>query len=349
MKDYAEGIKDVPELLDIVVATSKENQNSNGNNDIVYEEHLTQAQMQNGIKKGTLIQASLNISQHNVHEATAVGPVNGEVKTIYILGRKNINRSIQGDIVALQILPKSEWKKHASVAMEDDADDDENDKVDIEKEEEKQWLKELEEQKKQKEEHESSTTSDNMDLGNTGDGEPTAKVVGIIRKKWRPYCGFIIKKSVHSKPGATVTENVLFRAMDRRIPPIKMKTSQAHNLLGKRIVVSIDQWPLSSMFPLGHFVKTLGASGDKETETEVLLLEHDVPYQEFSKQVLADLPREGEEWVVTDQHVHHENRRDLRGLNICSIDPPGCTDIDDALHVRPLENGNYEVGVRKYT
>ncbi|CAO3652055.1 unnamed protein product [Cunninghamella echinulata] len=304
VKDYAEGIKDVPELLDIVVATSKENQSSNGNNDIVYEEHLTQAQMQNGIKKGTLVQASLNISHHNVHEATAVGPVNGEVKTIYILGRKNINRSIQGDIVALQILPKSEWKKHASVAMEDDADDDENDKVDIEKEEEKQWLKELEEQKKKKK---------NMNL--------------------------------HSKPGATITENVLFRAMDRRIPPIKIKTSQAHNLLGKRIVVSIDQWPLSSMFPLGHFVKTLGASGDKETETEVLLLEHDVPYQEFSKQVLADLPREGEEWVVTDQHVHNENRRDLRGLNICSIDPPGCTDIDDALHVRPLENGNYEVGV----
>lgn len=36
-------------------------------------------------------------------------------------------------------------------------------------------------------------------------------------------------------------------------------------------------------------------------------------------------------------------RRDLRKYNICSIDPPGCTDIDDALHWRMLENGNYEV------
>jgi len=35
----------------------------------------------------------------------------------------------------------------------------------------------------------------------------------------------------------------------------------------------------------------------------------------------------------------------LRHLEICSIDPPGCTDIDDALHVRALANGNYEVGV----
>lgn len=38
-------------------------------------------------------------------------------------------------------------------------------------------------------------------------------------------------------------------------------------------------------------------------------------------------------------------RVDLRHLDICSVDPPGCTDIDDALHCRPLDNGNLEVGV----
>lgn len=106
--------------------------------------------------------------------------------------------------------------------------------------------------------------------------------------------------------------------------------------------------PAFFRLPLGHFVKTLGASGDKETETEVLLLEHDVPFQEFSKRILEDLPAEGENWVVTDQHVQNEKRRDFRDLNVCSIDPPGCTDIDDALHVRELPNGNFEVGVRKW-
>ena len=30
---------------------------------------------------------------------------------------------------------------------------------------------------------------------------------------------------------------------------------------------------------------------------------------------------------------------------MCSVDPPGCKDIDDALHVRPLPNGNLEMGV----
>jgi exosome complex exonuclease DIS3/RRP44 len=35
----------------------------------------------------------------------------------------------------------------------------------------------------------------------------------------------------------------------------------------------------------------------------------------------------------------------LRKITICSVDPPGCTDIDDALHSRLLPNGNIEVGV----
>lgn len=37
-------------------------------------------------------------------------------------------------------------------------------------------------------------------------------------------------------------------------------------------------------------------------------------------------------------------REDLRHLYVCSVDPPGCTDIDDALHCREIENGNLEVG-----
>jgi exoribonuclease II len=38
-----------------------------------------------------------------------------------------------------------------------------------------------------------------------------------------------------------------------------------------------------------------------------------------------------------------DRREDFRDINICSVDPPGCTDIDDALHCRDLPNGNLEV------
>ena len=55
------------------------------------------------------------------------------------------------------------------------------------------------------------------------------------------------------------------------------------------------------------------------------------------------LPREGKEWKVTEENS--AGRTDFRHLPVCSIDPPGCKDIDDALHVRSLGNGNVEVGV----
>lgn len=87
--------------------------------------------------------------------------------------------------------------------------------------------------------------------------------------------------------------------------------------------------------------KNLGEVGDKETETEVLLLEHDVPHQPFSQAVLSFLPKMP--WSITEKDM--KNREDLRHLCVCSVDPPGCTDIDDALHCRELENGDLEVGV----
>lgn len=88
----------------------------------------------------------------------------------------------------------------------------------------------------------------------------------------------------------------------------------------------------------------------KEAEQESLLLEFDVPYRPFGKAILDCLPKEGEQWVVPpkeDGRPEWKDREDLRPLNICSIDPPGCQDIDDALHARPLPNGNIEAGVRE--
>lgn len=52
-------------------------------------------------------------------------------------------------------------------------------------------------------------------------------------------------------------------------------------------------------YPLGHFVRALGAVGDKDTENEVLLLEHDVPHSKFSEAVLACLPTLP--WIITPE------------------------------------------------
>uniref|UniRef100_A0AAZ3Q7M3 Protein DIS3 homolog n=1 Tax=Oncorhynchus tshawytscha TaxID=74940 RepID=A0AAZ3Q7M3_ONCTS len=164
---------------------------------------------------------------------------------------------------------------------------------------------------------------------------PTGRVVGIIKRNWRPFCGMLFLSQIKE------ATRHLFTPADRRIPRIRIETRQAATLAGQRIMVAVDGWPKHSRYPNGHFVRSLGSAGDKETETEVLLLEHDVPHQDFSQAVLSFLPKMP--WNITEEDM--AVREDLRNLTVCSVDPPGCTDIDDALHCRDLPNGNQEVGV----
>jgi exosome complex exonuclease DIS3/RRP44 len=49
--------------------------------------------------------------------------------------------------------------------------------------------------------------------------------------------------------------------------------------------------------------------------------------------------------VPESDYAPGSGREDFRSLNVMSVDPPGCKDIDDALHVRVLDNGNWEFGV----
>ena len=134
----------------------------------------------------------------------------------------------------------------------------------------------------------------------------------------------------------------LFVPSEKRIPKIRVETRQAAKLANQRIVVNIDCWPRDSRYPLGHFVRSLGPIGDKATENQVLLLEHDVPNYPFSQAVIDCLPTVP--WSIGDEE--RAKRRDLTSMqSICSVDPPGCTDIDDALHCILLANGNYQCGV----
>lgn len=55
----------------------------------------------------------------------------------------------------------------------------------------------------------------------------------------------------------------------------------------------------SKRYPVGHFVRALGPLGDKDTENEVLLLEHDVPHSKFSEEVLSFLPKLP--WSITKE------------------------------------------------
>lgn len=85
----------------------------------------------------------------------------------------------------------------------------------------------------------------------------------------------------------------------------------------------------------------MGPAGTIETETSAILHEHGIPHDPFSKAVEACLPVMP--WKIDDEE--YLKRKDFRDIIVCSVDPPGCADIDDALHCRRLDDGMYEVGV----
>uniref|UniRef100_A0A3B4V0U7 Protein DIS3 homolog n=1 Tax=Seriola dumerili TaxID=41447 RepID=A0A3B4V0U7_SERDU len=305
-----EYIKSLIANLELVdrLALSNDDKNEITTSKVLFPEHLPLSRIQAGIKSGSFLQGTFRASRDNYLEATVFVQGEGEESTeVLIQGLQNLNRAVYQDVVAVQLLPRDQWVAPSSVVLQDEgkAKDD-----NAEEEEEEKAVTEAAR-------------------------KPTGKVVGIIKRNWRPFCGMLnvsqIKESTRH----------LFTPADRRIPRIRIETRQAATLAGQRIMVAIDGWPKDSRYPNGHFVRSLGSAGEKGTEEEVLLLEHDVPHQAFSQAVLSFLPKMP--WAITPEDMM--KREDLRHLTVCSVDPPGCTDIDDALHCRELENGNLEVGV----
>jgi len=169
-------------------------------------------------------------------------------------------------------------------------------------------------------------------------------VAAVLRRNWRALAGALVADVAGG--GANDDDDggvvVRFVPVDTRYPSSMLVTRQLGDLDGQRVVVQMDAWDRHSALPQAHLVRVLGRIGDKATETQTLLVEHDVASAEFSRAVLACLP--AKDWRVGALESHRE---DLRDVAVCSIDPPGCKDIDDALHCRahPQRPGNLEVGV----
>ena len=79
-----------------------------------------------------------------------------------------------------------------------------------------------------------------------------------------------------------------------------------------RFVVRIDSWDVGSLYPNGHFVKSLGPAGNVETEIASILMEHGLSVVPFSEGILKEMPINTKEnqWKMTDEEM--QRRKDLR-------------------------------------
>lgn len=337
LRDYVSELEDGERLLDMIAESQAQGGFKQASQQPIYPEYYTASRMMTGVKAGLLHQGIFNVSPYNYLEGSIKVPA--FPKSLLILGRENINRAIDGDVVVVELLPQDQWKSPSTKIIEEDAIT-KNENADAE--ERQDFVSDKERKALQEEVKRTQKASGENQL------QPTAKVVGIVKRNWRQYVGHIDPSTANkgSSQGRKL-DSVFLIPMDKKIPKIRLRTRQVSELLGKRLLVTVDSWDRDSRHPVGHLVRSLGELETKAAETEALLLEWDVQYRPFPKTVLDCLPKEGHDWKVpaSKEDPGWRDREDLRELLICSIDPPGCQDIDDALHARLLPNGNYEVGV----
>ena len=125
-------------------------------------------------------------------------------------------------------------------------------------------------------------------------------------------------------------------ANDIFIPKDKLKGAKD----GDKAVVRITDWPEEAKNPFGEVIDVLGKAGDNTTETHAILAEYGLPYT-YPQSVEAAAEKIPAEITPED----YAEREDFRDVVTFTIDPKDAKDFDDALSIRLLKPGLWEVGV----
>ncbi|MBR2456676.1 MAG: ribonuclease R [Bacteroidaceae bacterium] len=125
-------------------------------------------------------------------------------------------------------------------------------------------------------------------------------------------------------------------ANDIFIPKDKLKGGKN----GDKAVVRIVEWPEDAKNPIGQVVDVLGQAGDNTTEMHAILAEFGLPYvYPHAVEAAADKISD----VITE--ADYAEREDFRSITTFTIDPKDAKDFDDALSIRAIKPGLWEVGV----
>ena len=109
---------------------------------------------------------------------------------------------------------------------------------------------------------------------------------------------------------------------------------------GEKVVVRVKQWDETSRSPIGELIDILGIAGNNDTEMHAILAEYELPYH-FEPEV--EEAAEKIDARITQREI--DSRRDCRDITTFTIDPADAKDFDDALSVRKVGDGVWEVGV----
>lgn len=141
----------------------------------------------------------------------------------------------------------------------------------------------------------------------------------------------------------SINNNVAFVKVDNRIltndiyiPIDKLDGAKD----GQKVIVKVVDWPDNARNPIGEIIDVLGDAGNNDTEMHAILAEFNLPYS-YPDEIAA----EAEKLDVNISKEEIARRLDYRGVTTFTIDPRDAKDFDDAISIKSLENGNFEIGV----
>ncbi|MBQ2978704.1 MAG: ribonuclease R [Bacteroidaceae bacterium] len=162
--------------------------------------------------------------------------------------------------------------------------------------------------------------------------DPEGEVTQIIERADRTFVGIL---SVEKQYAFLITDSKTL-ANDIFIPKNKLRGGKD----GEKAVVRITEWPEHSKNPIGEVIDVLGEAGDNNTEMHAILAEFGLPYKypeavEKAADKISDI-------IPADEIARRE---DFREVTTFTIDPHDAKDFDDAISIRQLPSGLWEVGV----
>ena len=170
-------------------------------------------------------------------------------------------------------------------------------------------------------------------LAKRRDADPEAVVIEILKRAQDTVVGTLEV----SKYYAYLIVDSKTLANDIFIPQDKIKGGKS----GQKAVARITEWPDDrSKNPVGEVIDILGDTGGQHAEMHAILVEYGLPYK-YPEQV--EKAAHKIQSKITKQDI--DEREDFRQTITFTIDPKDAKDFDDALSLKHLDNGNWEVGV----
>ncbi|EAY31063.1 ribonuclease R [Microscilla marina] len=158
------------------------------------------------------------------------------------------------------------------------------------------------------------------------------EVMEVLERKTNEFVG---KIEIKEKYAFVIADN---RRMHMDIfVPLK-NTNGANN--GDKVIVEVLEWHNEKNSPVAKVKEVLGAPGVNETEMHAIMAEFGLA-RHFPAEVLKD----AEKIRGRITKVEIKKRRDIRETLTFTIDPENAKDFDDALSIKKLDNGNWEIGI----